>query len=156
METKPDIAGCPTDTSIITSVLTVTDRPKTLQANFEAFKFAGSSVVQFRALVTPCVPRCEPILCTGRVRRRRRAVTTSTTSNTTLVLANQLTILERDQVEGLEEEVEVESRSCRYRTDYSLTVYTVCVVFTVLLLCQCAVIILCVKLRKRNISQNTL
>ena len=155
METKPDIAGCPTDTSIITSVLTVTDRPKTLQANFEAFKFAGSSVVQFRALVTPCVPRCEPILCTGRVRRRRRAVTTSTTSNTTLVLANQLTILERDQVVEEEEEV-VESRSCRYRTEYSLTVYTVCVVFTVLLLCQCAVILLCVKLRKRNVSQNTL
>ena len=111
-------------------------------------------MVQFRALVTPCVPRCEPILCTGRV-RRRRAVTTSNTSNTTLVLANQLTILERDQVEGLEEK-EVESRSCRYRTESSLTVYTVCVVFTVLLLCQCAVILLCVKLRKRNVSQNTL
>ena len=155
METELDIAGCPTDTSIITSVLTVTDHPKTLQANFDAFKFAGSSVVQFRALVTPCVPRCDPILCTGRV-RRRRAVTTSTTSNTTLVLANQLTILERDQVEGLEEEEEVESRSCRYRTESSLTVYTVCVVFTVLLLCQCAVILLCVKLRKRNVSQNTL
>ena len=155
METKPDIAGCPTDTSIITSVLTVTDHPKTLQANFDAFKFAGSSVVQFRALVTPCVPRCDPILCTGRV-RRRRAVTTSNTSNTTLVLANQLTILERDQVESMEEEEEVESRSCRYRTESSLTVYTVCVVFTVLLLCQCAVILLCVKLRKRNVSQNTL
>ena len=112
-------------------------------------------MVQFRALVTPCVPRCDPILCTARV-RRRRAVTTSTTSNTTLVLANQLTILERDQVEGLEEEEEVESRSCRYRTESSLTVYTVCVVFTVLLLCQCAVILLCVKLRKRNVSQNTL
>ena len=115
-------------------------------------------MVQFRAMVTPCVPRCEPILCSGLV-RRRRAVTTSTSStsstssNTTLVLANQLTILERDQVE---EEEEVESRSCGYRTEYSLTVYTVCVVFTVLLLCQCLVIILCVKLRKRNISQATL
>ena len=118
-------------------------------------------MVQFRALVTPCVPRCDSILCSGLV-RRRRAVTASTTSttsntsntsNTTLVLANQLTILERDQVE---EEEEVESRSCGYRTEYSLTVYTVCVVFTVLLLCQCLVIILCVKLRKRNISQATL
>ena len=103
-------------------------------------------------MVTPCVPRCEPILCSGLV-RRRRAVTSSTSSNTTLVLANQLTILERDQVE---EEEEVESRSCGYRTEYSLTVYTVCVVFTVLLLCQCLVIILCVKLRKRNISLATL
>ena len=28
-----------------------------LKANFDAFKFAGSSIVQFRALVTPCVPR---------------------------------------------------------------------------------------------------
>ena len=112
-------------------------------------------MVQFRAMVTPCVPRCEPILCSGLVRRRRAVTTsnTSTSSNTTLVLANQLTILERDQVE---EEEEVESRSCGYRTEYSLTVYTVCVVFTVLLLCQCAVILLCVKLRKRNVSQNTL
>lgn len=106
-------------------------------------------------MVTPCVPRCEPILCSGLVRRRRAVTssTSSTSSNTTLVLANQLTILERDQVE---EEEEVESRSCGYRTEYSLTVYTVCVVFTVLLLCQCLVIILCVKLRKRNISQATL
>ena len=35
------------------------------QANFAAFKFAGSSVVQFRAMVTPCVPRCEPVTCSG-------------------------------------------------------------------------------------------
>ena len=109
-------------------------------------------MVQFRAMVTPCVPRCDPILCSGLV-RRRRAVSTPTTSNTTLVLANQLTILERDEVVR---EEEVESRSCGYRTEYSLTVYTVCVVFSVLLLCQCLVIILCVKLRKRNISQNSL
>ena len=30
---------------------------QTLHANFEAFKFPTSSVVQFRALVTPCIPR---------------------------------------------------------------------------------------------------
>ena len=139
------ILGCPTDTTIIQSIVTVRDSPKTLQANFDAFKFAGSSVVQFRAMVTPCVPRCDPIHCSGHV-RRRRSVTNTTTTTSPVLLANQLTIVERG-------EEEVESRSCRYRTDHSLTVYTVCVVFTVLLICQCLVIILCVKLRKRNAAE---
>ena len=103
-------------------------------------------MVQFRAMVTPCVPRCDPVLCSGAV-RRRRSVTNTTASP--LLLANRLTILERGQGE-------VETRSCSYKTEYSLTVYTVCVVFTVLLLCQCLVILLCVKLRKRNISQSQL
>lgn len=34
-----------------------------LEAPFDAFKFPSSDVVQFRALVTPCVPACEPINC---------------------------------------------------------------------------------------------
>lgn len=36
---------------------------KTLIANFDAFKFPTSEVVQFRALVTPCMPRCQPVQC---------------------------------------------------------------------------------------------
>lgn len=54
---------------------------------FDAFKFPSSEVVQFRALVTPCMPTCEPVQCDqedasgelrsinsfGKRRRRRRS-----------------------------------------------------------------------------------
>ena len=36
---------------------------KILLSNFDAFKFPTSEVVQFRALVTPCMPTCEPVEC---------------------------------------------------------------------------------------------
>ncbi|KFM64707.1 hypothetical protein X975_00719, partial [Stegodyphus mimosarum] len=36
---------------------------KTLLAPFEAFKFPTSDIVQFKALVTPCLPSCEPVEC---------------------------------------------------------------------------------------------
>ena len=39
---------------------------KILISNFDAFKFPTSDVVQFRALVTPCMPKCEPVDCTYR------------------------------------------------------------------------------------------
>lgn len=59
-----------------------------LLSHFDAFKFPSSEVVQFRALVTPCMPSCEPVQCdeeeesTGELRsvvsygkrRRRRSV----------------------------------------------------------------------------------
>lgn len=58
-----------------------------LLSHFDAFKFPSSEVVQFRALVTPCMPTCEPVQCDqeepsgelrsvvsyGRRRRRRRS-----------------------------------------------------------------------------------
>lgn len=34
-----------------------------LGATFDAFKFPTSETVQFRALVTPCIPFCEPVVC---------------------------------------------------------------------------------------------
>lgn len=34
-----------------------------LGSSFDAFKFPTSEVVQFRALVTPCLPTCEPVVC---------------------------------------------------------------------------------------------
>lgn len=34
-----------------------------LHGNFDAFKFPTSDIVQFRALVTPCIPRCDPVYC---------------------------------------------------------------------------------------------
>jgi hypothetical protein len=39
---------------------------KILISNFDAFKFPTSDVVQFRALVTPCMPTCEPVDCSYR------------------------------------------------------------------------------------------
>lgn len=61
-----------------------------LLSYFDAFKFPSSEVVQFRALVTPCLPACEPVQCdtedsSGELRsvqsfgkRRRRRSTSST------------------------------------------------------------------------------
>jgi len=60
-----------------------------LLSYFDAFKFPSSEVVQFRALVTPCMPTCEPVQCDqedasgelrsvhsfGKRRRRRRRST---------------------------------------------------------------------------------
>ncbi|XP_050723631.1 uncharacterized protein LOC127002106 [Eriocheir sinensis] len=57
-----DHSGCPTDTTIMQQVIKV-DNTTVLHAPFQAFKFPSSEVVQFRALVTPCLPRCEPAQC---------------------------------------------------------------------------------------------
>lgn len=62
-----------------------------LLSYFDAFKFPSSEVVQFRALVTPCLPACEPVQCdtedsSGELRsvqsfgRRRRRRSTSSTA----------------------------------------------------------------------------
>jgi hypothetical protein len=71
-----------------------------LKANFDAFKFPSSETVQFRALVTPCMPVCEPVICVsddddsvksyGR-RRRRRSSSSSTAVGTP---ANDLLLVE--------------------------------------------------------------
>ena len=44
-------------------VTRVNGNAQVLDAPFDAFKFPSSDVVQFRALVTPCVPACEPVTC---------------------------------------------------------------------------------------------
>ena len=65
---------------------------KILRAPFDAFKFPNSDVVQFKALVTPCMPHCEPVVCDvedylgyqrkiesqGKRRRRRDSMESST------------------------------------------------------------------------------
>jgi len=58
-----DSQGCPTDASIMGVVSRINGNGQQLEAPFDAFKFPSSDVVQFRALVTPCVPACEPINC---------------------------------------------------------------------------------------------
>ena len=87
--TKPGLCptGCPTDYTIMGTLREVNGSGQVLQANFDAFKFPTSDIVQFRALVTPCIPRCDPVDCSvtdyygrertvqshGKRRRRRRS-----------------------------------------------------------------------------------
>ena len=54
--------GCPTDYSIMGVLGEVNNSARALQADFDAFKFPTSDVVQFRALVTPCIPRYQFLL----------------------------------------------------------------------------------------------
>jgi len=58
-----DSVGCPTEGRILGPLGMESDRPKSLMARFDAFKFPTSEVVQFRALVTPCMPKCKPVEC---------------------------------------------------------------------------------------------
>ena len=58
-----DSNGCPTEGQIMGPLTKQNGGGKTLIANFDAFKFPTSEVVQFRALVTPCMPRCQPVQC---------------------------------------------------------------------------------------------
>ncbi|EDW99227.1 uncharacterized protein LOC6539013 isoform X2 [Drosophila yakuba] len=58
-----DANGCPTDQYIMSAMQKLANNRKVLLSQFDAFKFPSSELVQFRALVTPCIPRCEPVIC---------------------------------------------------------------------------------------------
>jgi hypothetical protein len=59
-----DSRGCPTDQFIMGPIYKPDEgNGKTLLSYFDAFKFPSSETVQFRALVTPCMPSCEPVQC---------------------------------------------------------------------------------------------
>ena len=58
-----DANGCPTEGQIMGPLARGKGEAKDLVANFDAFKFPSSEMVQFRALVTPCMPRCQPVEC---------------------------------------------------------------------------------------------
>lgn len=92
-----DSLGCPTDIAIMGSMSKVGGSGQIIEAPFDAFKFPTSEIVQFRALVTPCLPICEPVKCNVRTfdgletetdsygkrkrrRRRRRSLTSIFTS----------------------------------------------------------------------------
>jgi hypothetical protein len=80
-----------------------------LLSHFDAFKFPSSEVVQFRALVTPCMPTCEPVQCDqeettgelrsvisfGRRRRRRRSTTAASQSREDLLLVQSIQITDK-------------------------------------------------------------
>ncbi|KAF5289182.1 hypothetical protein FQR65_LT00068 [Abscondita terminalis] len=99
-----DSSGCPTDHFIMGPIYKSIDSGKILLSHFDAFKFPSSEVVQFRALVTPCMPVCEPIQCdqeeesTGELRsvisygkRRRRRSTSEANDDMILVQSIQIT-----------------------------------------------------------------
>jgi PAN domain len=58
-----DARGCPTDHYIMGPIYKSSNSGKILLSHFDAFKFPSSQTVQFRALVTPCMPTCEPVQC---------------------------------------------------------------------------------------------
>lgn len=66
-----DGEGCPTDPSIMAAMTSAKSQSgngaQMLEAQFDAFKFPTSETVAFRALVTPCIPHCEPVHCQNRV-----------------------------------------------------------------------------------------
>ena len=83
-----DARGCPTDQYIMGPIYKSANSGKILLSHFDAFKFPSSEMVQFRALVTPCMPTCEPVQCdqegfVGELRsitsfgRKRRSVNTT-------------------------------------------------------------------------------
>jgi len=58
-----DERGCPTDASIMGEVYHAESSDKLSYSDFDAFRFPTSDVVQFRAMITPCLPKCEPVKC---------------------------------------------------------------------------------------------
>lgn len=101
-----DYRGCPTDQVIMGPLYKSSNTGKTLLSHFDAFKFPSSEMVQFRALVTPCMPTCEPVQCdaeesTGSVRsvisygRRRRRSTSSSQAREDLLLVQSIQITDK-------------------------------------------------------------
>jgi len=58
-----DADGCPTDSSIMGEVYRSEKSNRISLSSFDAFRFPTSEVVQFRAMITPCLPKCEPVVC---------------------------------------------------------------------------------------------
>ncbi|EDW83725.1 uncharacterized protein Dwil_GK13524 [Drosophila willistoni] len=96
-----DANGCPTDQYIMGTIQKLSHNRKVLLSQFDAFKFPSSEVVQFRALVTPCIPRCEPVICdsedgaSGELKslvsygRKKRSIVNSTDGGEFLVSTRQ-------------------------------------------------------------------
>lgn len=102
-----DSDGCPTDHFIMGPIYKSSESGKILLSHFDAFKFPSSEVVQFRALVTPCMPTCEPVQCdqeetTGDLRsvvsygkRRRRRRSTNNENHEDLLLVQSIQITDK-------------------------------------------------------------
>lgn len=102
-----DERGCPSEPTIMGPVEKVDEKkPVRLFAPFSAFKFPTSDTVQFRTLVSLCIPKCDPVDCSlnngyyleqaeSRGRRRRRSVDfpgTRTISKKDILLSHTMKI----------------------------------------------------------------
>lgn len=58
-----DERGCPADPTIMSELKKSQASDKILVSRFDAFRFPSSDMVQFRAMVTPCMPTCPPVQC---------------------------------------------------------------------------------------------
>lgn len=58
-----DERGCPADPTIMSELKKSLSSDKILLSRFDAFRFPSSDMVQFRAMVTPCMPTCPPVTC---------------------------------------------------------------------------------------------
>lgn len=58
-----DERGCPADPTIMSELKKDLSSGKILLSRFDAFRFPSSDMVQFRAMVTPCMPTCPPVTC---------------------------------------------------------------------------------------------
>ncbi|XP_055849800.1 uncharacterized protein LOC129914525 [Episyrphus balteatus] len=68
-----DEMGCPTDVTVFPALTKVTtNEKKMLYARFQAFKFAGNSLVSFDVKINFCPARCPPIMCQRSMKRNRR------------------------------------------------------------------------------------
>ena len=121
--------GCPTDL-LIMGPLEKRENGKVLQAPFDAFKFPSSDVVQFKAFVTPCLPKCLPANCElqdfdGQRRdvdlygRKRRSLTNSTQASDEFIIVQQIKISDNFPI--------INETSEEYiRTEEKFTVETEC------------------------------
>lgn len=79
-----------------------------LETSFEAFKFPTSELVQFRALITPCVANCQPFKCnlnlpSGRTsqtlsygrRRKREAANNADDSLDNVIVVESLSVTDK-------------------------------------------------------------
>ena len=141
--------------------ITTVGSAKILQANFDAFKFPSSPLVQFRALVTPCMPRCDPVRCKDRgtffssFGRRKREVpqeamedvdeadprTNNGSAHASLVVANAVHIVDSFQLRG-GDSLPDSSASCVFASGHTLAV---CVLLSVCLVCQCVLLMICAR-----------
>ena len=140
---------------------------KILQANFDAFKFPTSQLVQFRALVTPCMPRCDPVRCQDRgtgfssFGRKKRDVpeeemgddslhTKNNSDHMSVVVANAVQIVDSFQYQGGDDPPEGSVlASCLYDSGHILALCGVLAVFTV---CQCVLLALCGRARVGSLA----
>lgn len=137
-----DSEGCPTDVSIMQAVVSK-GSANTLQANFDAFKFPTSPLVQFRALVTPCMPRCDPAQCGAFNSFGRRKREVAKEGGEGFKVANAITIVDTFD---LVSERPKSQLGCVLETRGSLVI---CLAVTIFLVTQGALIILWARLKQR-------